>query len=248
VSRNALSFGAGNVIRVGPGGTRQESMIGRFFGWGSGDAPQRPSAPERGPLGVAIGGGIEIDTLSLQATLAGHATSLPVPTGGMMIVAAYGEAQLGADAHLARYYGDDDTILQVMTPSGRPGEDLLDVSLYRPWDSVVPTSAAEWSRWRGPQGRIGQPRFDADGTLFERFWGEGPGRADLVEFVEDVDGLDGRRSIHQSCMLYARALGEGREMLLLNIERDLGARASAEGASIEFLVGYGLLPADIRRL
>ena len=223
-------------------------MIGRFFGLKSRNEPSRGPAPERGPLGVAIGGGIDIDTLSLQATLAGHETSVPVPAGGMMIVAAYGEARLGADAHLARYYGDDDTILQVMTEAGRPDEDLLDVSLYRPWDSVVPASAAEWSRWRGPNGRIGQPRFDADGTPFDRFWGDGPGRADLVEFVEDVEGADARRAIHQSCMLYARSLGEGREMLLVNIERDLADRASGEGSSIEFLVGYGLLPADIRRL
>ncbi|WP_425285177.1 DUF2491 family protein [Aureimonas jatrophae] len=219
-----------------------------MFGWGAGSESPRAQAPERGPLGVALGGGIDVDTLSLQATLAGHETSVPVPAGGMMIVAAYGEARLGGDAHLARYYGDDDTILQVMTPSGRPGEDILDVSLYRPWDSVVPAGAAEWSRWRGPQGRIGQPRFDADGTLFERFWGDGPGQADLVEFVEDIDDANGRRAIHQSCMLYARPLGEGREMLLLNIERDLAARAASEGASIEFLIGYGLLPADIRRL
>nr|WP_152047464.1 DUF2491 family protein [Aureimonas psammosilenae] len=222
-------------------------MIGRIFGWGSG-AETEAATPERGPLGVSLGGGIEVDTLSLQAAMAGTEPAMPVPTGGMMIVAAYGEARLDASTVLSRYYDSDNTILQVMSASGAPGDELLDVSIYRPWDSVVPASANEWARWRGPNGLIGQPSYDADGILFHRFWGEGAARADLVEFVEDVDDGASRRAIHQSCMLYARPLGQGREMLLLNIERDIDARAAAQGSSIEFMIGYGLMPADIRRL
>ena len=57
-----------------------------------------------------------------------------------------------------------------------------------------------------------------------------------------------RRAIHQRCMLYSRAVGSAEEMLLINIERDLADRAAREGASVEFLIGYGLAPADIRRV
>ncbi len=166
----------------------------------------------------------------------------------MMIVAAYGEAQLEAGMVLSRYYDADDTILQVLSASASQGDDLLDVSLYRPWDSVVPAGPADWARWRGPAGLIGQPRYDADGLLFKRFWGDGAERADLVEFVETVDDGGSRRDIHQSCMLYARPLGQAREMLLINIERDLSRGASSEGASVEFIIGYGLMAADVRRL
>jgi hypothetical protein len=113
---------------------------------------------------------------------------------------------------------------------------------------VVPANEREWAQWRGPAGLVGQPRYDADGLVFERFWGEGAGRADLVEFVEDVEDTRGRRSIHQSCMLYARPLANAREMLLINIERDLGQDARRQGASVEFIIGYGLLPGDVRRL
>ena len=165
-----------------------------------------------------------------------------------MLVAAYGEARLDATTVLSRYYGDDDSILQVMSPTGAPGEEIFDVSLYRPWDSVVPANEREWAQWRGPAGLVGQPRYDADGLVFERFWGEGAGRADLVEFVEDIEDARGRRSIHQSCMLYARPLANAREMLLINIERDLGQDARRQGASVEFIIGYGLLPGDVRRL
>lgn len=222
-------------------------MIGRLFGWGSGSSDQTLPA-ERGPLGVAIGGAIEIDTLSLQAAMAGASTAMPIPPGGVMLAAAYGEARLDATTVLSRYYGDDDTILQVLSASARPGEEIFDISLYRPWDSVVPANSAEWAQWRGANGLIGQPRYDADGIVFERFWGEGPGRADLVEFVEDVEDGRARRSIHQSCMLYFRPLADAREMLLINIERDLADADRRQGASVEFMVGYGLLPGDVRRL
>ncbi len=222
-------------------------MIGRIFGWGSrGGEASLPA--ERGPLGVAIGGGIEVDTLSLQAMTAGARPAMPLPSGGMMIVAAYGEARLDATTVLSRYYDADDTILQVLSASAAPGDELLDVSLYQPWDSVVPAGPADWARWRGPSGLIGQPRYDADGILFDRFWGDGAGRADLVEFVETVDDGESRREIHQSCMLYARPLAQAREMLLINIERDLGQGAASQGTSIEFILGYGLMAADVRRL
>lgn len=225
-------------------------MIGRLFGWGSGakDAAAGDLPVERGPLGIAVGGGIDVDTLGLQADTVGTSPGMPVPEGGMMIVIAYGEARLDATTILSRYYDDRDTILQVMSAGGRPGDEVFDVSLYRPWDSVVPVNAAEWAEWRGPTGLIGQPRYDADGIVFDRFWGEGPGKADLVEFVEDVDDGRAKRSIHQSCMLYTRPLASRQEMLLINIERDLADREARAGASIEFLLGYGLLPGDIRRL
>ncbi len=221
-------------------------MIGRLFGLGSAPAPALPA--ELGPLGVPVGGALEIDTLSLRADLADAATAMPVPDGGTMIVAAYGEARLDATTVLSRYYDRDDAILQVMSATGRPGDDAFDVSLYQPWDSVVPANAREWDAWRGPQGRVGGPTFDADGILFNRFWGEGEGHADLVEFVEDIDDGRVRRAIHQSCMLYARPIGRGREMLLINIERDLGDGSHRQGASVEFIVGYGLAPGDVRRI
>ena len=49
-------------------------------------------------------------------------------------------------------------------------------------------------------------------------------------------------------MLYARPLGRTQEMLLINIERDLAQRTAREGGSIEFMLGYGLGPADVRRV
>jgi hypothetical protein len=219
-------------------------MIMGLFGGGKKDElPQ-----ERGPLAVALGGAIELDTLGLQAGLAAGTPAMDPPAGGTLIVAAIGTAQLDANTTLTRYYDDDDQILQVMASPGGGSESVTDVSLYRPWDSVTPMTLAEWDRWTGRNGLIGQPEYDADGIMYARYWGEGAGRVDLVEFSEDIEDGETIRAIHQQCMLYARPIGAVEEMLLINIERDIGEGASRQGGSVEFMIGYGLAPADVQRV
>ena len=219
-------------------------MIGRFF---KRDTPEA-LPEERGPLGLILGGAVEIDTLRLHADMATGEPAMGAPEGGPFIVAAVGEAMLDADTMLTRYYDEDHRLLQVLAPPGAGMEAVNDVSLYIPWDSVAPMGDAEWRRWTGADGLIGQAEYDADGILYRRYWGEGPGKVDLVEFTEDVDDGGAKRAIHQRCMLYSRPVGSSEEMLLINIERDLADRAAREGASVEFLIGYGLAPADIRRV
>lgn len=220
-------------------------MIRSWFGGGRKD-PQLPA--ERGPLRCAISGALEIDTLGLQAVLASGDPAMGAPLGGPFIVSAIGTARLDGNSELTRYYDDDQRMVQVMAAPGGGEDTIVDVSLYTPWDSVVPGGASEWARWTGPGGLIGAPQYDADGIVFTRYWGAGADHADLVEFVETVDDGVGTRRIHQRCMLYARAVGSGEEMLLLNVERDLGEDARAQGSAIAFMVGYGLGAADIRRI
>lgn len=220
-------------------------MIRSWFGGGAKE-PQLP--PERGPLRCAIAGALEIDTLGLQASLAAGEPAMSLPTGGTFIVSAIGTARLDGNSELTRYYDDDERMIQVLAAPGGGEDTIVDVSLYTPWDSVVPGGPSEWARWTGPRGLIGAPEYDADGILYRRYWGEGQDHADLVEFVETVDDGEARREIHQRCMLYARQVGAGEEMLLLNIERELAQGAHAQGAAIAFLIGYGLGAADIRRI
>lgn len=219
-----------------------------MLGWFGRKQDEKPLPEERGPLGVAIGGALDVDFLSLEALALGGEPGMALPVTGPFIVAAYGQAQLDAASVLSRYYDDEHRMIQVLSGSGRPGDGVEDISFYHPWDSVVPASSAEWARWSGPEGVIGEAEYDADGILFRRFWGEGEGRAPLVEFTETVDDGETTRSIHQTCMLYFRPLGQTREMLLINIERDLGQAQSRAGSSVEFLLGYGLEVADVRRV
>jgi len=219
-----------------------------MIGWFGRRDEKKPLPVERGPLAVGIGGALDLDFLSLEANALGGEPAMPLPVSGPFIVVAYGEVQLDASSVLSRYYDDEHRMIQTMSGGGRPGDAVEDISFYHPWDSVVPSGPQAWSRWTGPNGLIGQEHYDADGIHFHRFWGEGPERTALVEFVEKVDDGEALRSIHQTCMLYYRPLGQSREMLLINVERDLGQGQSQTGSSVEFLIGYGLTPADVRRV
>lgn len=220
-------------------------VFGKLFGRKGDDAGAAPPE-ERGPLALAVGHAVEVDTLGVHGDLADGDPAMGPPEGGGFVVAAYGRADLGDGTVLHRYYDDAHRILQVMAPEGGALEDVQDVSLYVPWDSVVPAGPSDWARWTGPEGAMGAPRYDADGVVYERFWGDGEDRTPPVEFVEEVYDGETVRSIHQRCMLYHRPVGAGREMLLLSVERDLSA--SSEGSSVEFMVGYGLGPGDVRRI
>jgi len=220
-------------------------MIRSLFGGGRKE-PRLPA--DRGPLACPVGGALEIDTLGLQAALASGEPAMAAPLGGSFIVSAVGTARLDGNNQLTRYYDDEHRMVQVMAAPDGGRETIVDVSLYTPWDSVVPAGAHEWARWTGPHGLIGAPDYDADGIVFVRFWSPGYDRADLVEFVEEVDDGQRVRRIHQRCMLYARPVGSGEEMLLLNIESDLDDAARREGSSIEFLIGYGLGSGDVQRV
>lgn len=205
-----------------------------------------PLPKELGPLGAGIGGALEMDFLSLEADALGGSPAMPLPKSGPFIIAGFGEVELDATTVLSRYYDEDNRIVQVISATGRPGDAINDISFYWSWDSVVPSGPGEWNRWTGANGMIGQPTYDADGVLYARFWGEGPERAEPVQFVEKVEDGKVLRSIHQTCMLYYRPLGSAREMLLINVERDLDQ--AQQGSSIEFLIGYGVGPADVRRV
>ncbi|WP_120716946.1 DUF2491 family protein [Tsuneonella amylolytica] len=220
-------------------------MIRGLFGR-SGAKPALPE--ERGPLACAIGGALQLDTLSLQAALAGGEPAMEPPEGGVFIVSAIGTARLDGANELTRYYDDEGRILQVIAPFGGGRETMSDLSLYRGWDSVVPAGTSDWARWTGRDGLIGAPSYDADGLEYARYWGDGDGHTDLVEFTETVDDGERRRDIHQRCMLYARPIGSVDEMLLINIETELGAAARREGSAIEFMIGYGLGAADVQRV
>ena len=219
-----------------------------MIGWFGQSRDDTSVLKEFGPLGAGIGGALDIDFLSLEADTLGREPAMPLPKTGPFIIAAYGQIELDAATVLSRYYDDDHRMVQVMSVSGKPGDAIDDVSFYHPWDSVVPSGPGEWNRWTGSNGLVGQPSYDADGLAFTRFWGEGPERAELVQFVETVNDGDALRSIHQTCMLYYRPLGASREMLLINVERDLAHDQLQAGSSVEFLIGYGISAADIRRV
>ncbi|GGC74948.1 DUF2491 family protein [Chelatococcus reniformis] len=204
---------------------------------------ERPGATpaRRGPFGLGLGRAVSFDLLRLKLELDKLAMQPPAET---LVISGHGIAQLDASALIHRYYNDDNTILQVLCSDGIGDENIREITLFHPWDEVVPSSPAEWAAWDGTNGRIGAPAFEADGFHFERVWGE-PATAWVppAEFTEEVAAGDGEpRLIHQKIMPYRRQVGTLVENLLITVERDL---ASRDRGSISFMIGYGLARADV---
>ncbi len=208
----------------------------------SGSGPQQP--PQTGPLGLVLGGAWSADLFAVRAH--GERFRFEFSDSSAVIVAA-GHADLGDGVTLYRYYDDDDQMLQVLAGSDAV-EDVREITLFQPFDSIVPGSAAAWQAWTGQDGWMRAPSFELDdGTRYERAWfTDTPGPAELVEFVEYIrssrDEAVGRR-VAQSCMLYTREIPGAEDLYehLLVIKEETGA-----GEAIELMVGIDLRESQLK--
>jgi hypothetical protein len=207
-----------------------------LFGGGSETPPART-----GPFGLGIGRAVAMDTMRLRLEEGRLARGLPPPT---LVVSGHGVAELDGTGSLHRYYDDAGAMLQVLCVGGIGDEFMREITLYHPWDEVVPASAAEWATWDGEGGRIGAPVFEADGFRFERAWGD-PATPWVApaEFTETISFDEGEtRVLHHKMMPYRREIGTAVEALIIAVERDL---ASNDRGSVTFMIGYGLGRADV---
>lgn len=209
-----------------------------LFGRGTG-----ASAPQHGlgPLGLGIGRAASLDVMRLRLEESQLAMKLPPDT---LVITGHGTAPLDASSVIHRYYDDNHTTLQVLCTGGISDDCVREITLYHLWDEVVPTTHQEWAVWDGPNGKIGQAVFEADGFRFERVWGD-PSTPWIppAEFTEEVSVDEGpNRVIHQKIMPYRRDVGMLIETLLIAVERDLSTN---DRGSVTFMIGYGLSPADV---
>ena len=208
-----------------------------LFG-GESDAPTATTA---GPFGLGLGRAVALDTLRLRLEEGRLARGQPPDT---IVITGHGVASLDASALLHRFYNDDNAMLQVLCSGGTGDDSIQEITLYHPWDEVVPTTASEWAVWDGPTGRIGAATFEADGFRFERVWGQ-PDTPWVppAEFTEDITiGAGPVRRLHQKIMPYRREVGSVTETLIIAVERDL---ASNDRGSVTFMIGYGLALSDV---
>jgi len=213
------------------------SLKGLFGGGSKGPAPTSPA----GPLGLTLGRAASLDVMRLRLEEARLAMKLPPDT---LVITGHGVASLDSASVIHRFYDDNHTTLQVLCVGGIGDESVREITLYHLWDEVVPTTPGEWAVWDGPNGKIGQAVFEADGFRFERVWGD-PTTAWIppAEFTEEVTVDEGpQRLIHQKIMPYRREVGPIVETLLIAVERDL---ASNDRGSVTFMIGYGLSMADV---
>ncbi len=194
-----------------------------------------------GPFGLGLGRAAALDTMRLRLEEPRLARGLPPAT---LVISAHGTASLDGDGAIHRYYDDAGAMLQVLCVGGTGDEHVREVTIYHPWDEVVPQGDAEWRTWAGEGGRIGQATFEADGFLFHRVWGESATNwVAPAEFTETIAAAGGSETrLHQRIMPYRREVGAETETLILAVERDL---ASDDRGSITFMIGYGLARVDV---
>ena len=191
---------------------------------------------------ITLGRTVMVDPLAWRRF--GSETRFPLDRDTLQIV-AQGLISLEAGDFVHRFYTDDDIMFQVVS-NDRAGADITDISLFAPWDSAYPGARADREAWRR---RLCAPSFDAPGLPpFRRLWfGDDSGQQDPVTLWEDIhddrDGIVDRR-IFQTCMLYARPLGEngeGRELLLA-----LEQEPDGEPVSHELMLGVPLELGEFR--
>lgn len=204
--------------------------------FGGGGAPQ---AAPTGPLGLGLGRAASLDTMRFRLEEPRLARGLPPET---LVVSGHGVAVLEGAGTIHRFYDDAGTMLQLLCVGG--DENVREITLYHPWDEVVPASHGEWAVWDSPSGKIGAAVFEADGFRFERAWGD-PATPWVApaEFTETISFDDGsERQLRHKLVPYRREVGTAIEALIIAVERDL---ASPDRGSVTFMIGYGLARADV---
>lgn len=189
---------------------------------------------------ITLGRSIVLDPLAWRRF--GTELHFPFDSDTLQIV-AQGLVKLSDGGFVHRFYTDDDVMFQAVS-NDPAGQDVTDVTLFAPWNSEYPTSAADRTAWAQ---RLTARRFTGDGLPeYRRAWfGDEAERQDPVTFWEDVhddrDGIVDRR-IFQTSMLFARQMeGDGRE-LLLAIEQE----NEAGEVSFEIMLGVVLELGEFR--
>lgn len=183
-------------------------ILRRLFSGAGSVAGDSPVAIVRN---VTIGRQVRVDPLAWR-TLPGARFTLDRDT---LEITAQGLIRLDDGGHVHRFYTDEELMLQAVSQQA-DGSDADDFTLFQPSTSTYPDGSADRQAFLS---RLEQPVFDEGGLgRFDRFWYEGDDRpqppVQLWEAVWYERTGAPVRHIRQTCMLYARTLGAGQELLL----------------------------------
>lgn len=214
-------------------------MFKRLFG----SADKAPPAPTLAIVrNITVGRTVALDPLAWRRL--GDETRFTLDRDALEIT-AQSVIRLDDGPFVHRFYTDDHIMLQAMTDDAE-GLTAYDFTLFIPWSSTYPASDRTRGAWRD---RLSQPVFrGAAENLpdYPRFWfsetDEPQPPVSLWETVyTDRAATEPYAKIFQTCMLYARDLAAGRE-LMLALEQE------PEGGDVthEIMVGIPLDMAEFR--
>lgn len=214
-------------------------MFTRLFGSGEKAAPAPALAQVRN---ITVGRTVSLDPLAWRRL--GEETRFTLDRDALEIT-AQGVITLEGGQYVHRFYTDDHVMLQAMSDDAE-GQAAYDFTLFIPWSSAYPAAERDRRLW---SDRLSEPVFDGaaeDLPAYPRLWfAESDARQPPVTLWETI--YDDRTAttpyarIFQTCMLYARDLAGGRELML-------ALEMQPEGGEIthEIMVGIPLEMAEFR--
>ena len=214
-------------------------MFKKLFGSSEKVAPANRLATVRN---ITVGRTVSLDPLAWRRL--GDETQFALDRD-VLDISAQGLVSLDSGQFVHRFYTDDHVMLQGMSDDAT-GAVSYDFTLYIPWSSAYPPNEAARRRWKD---RLSEPVFD--GTAEEvgqwpRFWfAESDAIQPPVTLWETI--WDDRAAttpyakIFQTCMLYARDLAGGRELMIALEQQPEGGETTHE-----IMIGIPLEMAEFR--
>jgi len=191
---------------------------------------------------ITVGRTVSLDPLAWRRL--GDDTRFALDRDALEIT-AQGIITLDGGQFVHRFYTDDHVMLQAMSDDAE-GQAAYDFTLFTPWSSAYPPGERERRVW---SDRLSEPVFDGsaeDLPGFPRLWfAESDVRQQPVTLWEtiynDRAATTPYARIFQTCMLYARDLAGGRELMLaLEMQPDGGETTH------EIMLGIPLEMAEFR--
>lgn len=218
-------------------------MFKRFFGGGD----QTPANRLAEVRNITIGRTVALDPLAWRRL---GSESVFTLDRDVLDISAQGLVELDSGQFVHRFYTDDHLMLQAMSDDAE-GRESYDFSLFTPWSSAYPPGEREKRIWRD---RLSEPVFvGAAEELpdYPRYWfAESDARQPPVTLWESV--WDDRMAtkpwsrIFQTCMLYARELSAGRELMLALEMQPEDANGRPGDITHEIMIGIPLEMAEFR--
>ena len=207
-----------------------------------GKAPAEPTARLAEVRNITVGRTVSLDPLAWRRLAPETHFSLDRDA---LEITAQGVVALDGGQYVHRFYTDDHVMLQAMSDDAA-GNAAYDFTLFTPWSSAYPPGERERRIWRD---RLSEPVFHGaaeDLPDYPRFWfAESDARQPPVTLWESI--YDDRAAtepyakIFQTCMLYARDLAGGRELMIALEQQPEGGETTHE-----IMIGIPLEMAEFR--
>lgn len=218
-------------------------MFKRLFGKSAPEPTNRLATVRN----ITVGRTVSLDPLAWRRL--GDTTRFTLDRD-VLDITAQGHVELESGQHVHRFYTDDHVMLQAMSDDAA-GQESYDFTLFTPWTSAYPPNEAARRVWRD---RLSAPVFQGaaeDLPDYPRFWfSESDATQKPVDLWETI--WDDRTStipyskIFQTCMLYARDLEDGRELMMALEMQPQDAAGKPGDITHEIMIGIPLEMAEFR--